>query len=76
VQELIRRVFYDYLINYGNTAFKVELTEGLNNAINTLLETSSVTINEVHYRNVQELVEHKMTLQKKNYFELVTFKDN
>lgn len=76
MQELIRRVFYDYLINYGNTAFKVELTEGLNNAINTLLETSSVTINEVHYRNVQELVEHKMTLQKKNYFELVTFKDN
>ena len=73
MQELIRRVFYDYLINYGNTAFKVELTEGLNNAINTLLETSSVTINEVHYRNVQELVEHKMTLQKKNYFELVTF---
>ncbi|CAI2164709.1 4841_t:CDS:10 [Funneliformis geosporum] len=42
VQEMIRRIFFDYLMNYNNTALKTIFTKGLEVAIKQALETLSV----------------------------------
>ncbi|CAG8434329.1 1354_t:CDS:10 [Diversispora eburnea] len=70
VQEMIRKVFYDYLMNYNNTAFKTILTDGLDNAICQILEAHSLSLNEEKFENIRLKTEERMRLQKIKYFEL------
>ncbi|CAG8548665.1 30916_t:CDS:10 [Gigaspora margarita] len=71
VQEMIRKVFYDYLLNYNNTAFKTIRTDGLNDAICRTLDTLSISLDTNVFDKIRRKTEQRMSLQKKNYFELV-----
>lgn len=68
---MIRKVFYDYLMNYNNTAFKTILTDGLNNAICQILETLSLSLDEGKFERIKFKTEERMRSQKTKYFELV-----
>ncbi|CAG8478849.1 9710_t:CDS:10, partial [Acaulospora colombiana] len=71
VQEMIRKVFYDYLLNYNNTAFKAITTDGLNDAVSQAMGTLSLSFDEEKLQRIQCIIEKRMQLQKTRYFELV-----
>ncbi|RGB33631.1 hypothetical protein C1646_815894 [Rhizophagus diaphanus] len=71
IQEMIRKVFYDYLMNYNNTALKTILTDDLDKAIKQALETLSINMNENKYNKIRKKAEDRLAMQKREYFNLV-----
>ncbi|CAJ0904050.1 1258_t:CDS:10 [Entrophospora sp. SA101] len=70
IQEMIRKVFYEYLMNYNNTAFKTILTDSLDDAICRALDTLSLKLDEDKYERISRKTKQRMDLQKTSYFEL------
>ncbi|CAG8507014.1 6948_t:CDS:10 [Ambispora gerdemannii] len=71
VQELIKKVFYDYLTNYSNTMFKMISSDGLLDAINDALTIHSMTLDENKYTKLKTTIEKRMTFQKNQYYYLL-----
>ena len=71
MQELIRKVFYDYLTNYSNTAFKLTENNRLGDLIDKTLNTLTIPVDENKYVKLQRKVNDRIQLQKKNYNQLV-----
>ncbi|CAG8466985.1 9745_t:CDS:10 [Ambispora leptoticha] len=71
VQELIRKVYYDYLTNYSNTMFKMISSDGLLNAINDALTIHSIALDEIKYINLKTKIEKRMEFQKDQYYILL-----
>ncbi|CAG8443048.1 10173_t:CDS:10 [Funneliformis mosseae] len=71
VQEMIRRIFFDYLMNYNNTALKTIFTKGLEVAIKQALETLSITMDENKYNRIRKKTEDRLAMQKREYYSLV-----
>jgi len=69
---MIRKVFYDYLMNYNNTALKTVFTIGLDEAINRSLETLSITMYEDKYNRIRKKTEERLAMQKREYYNLVS----
>ncbi|KAG9300251.1 hypothetical protein G9A89_011324 [Geosiphon pyriformis] len=71
VQELIRKVFYDYLTNYSNTAFKLITSEGLTAAINNTLIQLSISTDEDEHQSLKCKIEKRIQFEKDSYYRLV-----
>ena len=70
---MIRKVFYDYLMNYNNTALKTVFTDNLGGAINQVLDTLSITMDENKYNRIRKKTEDRLAMQKREYYNLVSF---
>ena len=70
---MIRKVFYDYLMNYNNTALKTVFTDDLDGAINQALETLSITMDENKHNRIRKKTEERLAMQKREYYNLVSF---
>lgn len=71
---MIRKVFYDYLMNYNNTALKTIFTDDLDKAIKQALATLLITMNENKYNKIRKKAEDRLAMQKREYYNLVGLK--
>ena len=59
---MIRKIFYDYLMNYNNTALETIFTDCLGRAIK---QTFSIIMDENKYNRIRKKTEDKLSIMQK-----------